>query len=187
MEREITIKISEENYEKMEMLKHDFFEDTPYCSDSEFISKAIEFFCSNKENIVFDSIFKGYFRTSALDEVLQSVNSIIHLKKVRRGEELQLESMMNNWCIIKDILDRYTLPEIFELGRLFSFSNRMSEADLIRFKHRVVPEMFLEIMGAWKEIYKDYTDEQLANEIIFYLKDEEFSKNAYDIFPFTKY
>ncbi|MED3822086.1 hypothetical protein [Priestia aryabhattai] len=76
----------------------------------------------------------------------------------------------------------FNSEEVAEVGLLVNENQPITLGDLIRFKHRLLPEIFLKSIGVKEEEYCNLSNNMLVNLIIEKLKDERFSNRAKKLF-----
>ena len=167
----ITFRTDEATYEKIEKLKEILFQGKDV-SNSEVLRYAIDSLYNNQEKVFFED-----------ERILEVVKSFITFGFLRSADfnefnQVDFKLLENILGMIDEVYEDYEISEIKEAGKLYGSDETITKGKLVRFKHRIVPELFLKVMHSWKEEYKNFTDDELVDLILDKFAEESFKNDA---------
>lgn len=170
----ITFRTDEETFNKLEMLKEIYFSERDV-NNSDVLRYAVDSLYSNREKVFFEE-----------EEVRDLVKSFITVGFLRSATLNRLNIVDFNLLaelsvMIDEIYEEYTYSEIKEAYKLYN-DETITIGKLVRFKNRILPELFLHVMGVWEDSYGRLSDDDLADCILEKFNEDEFKKNAMEKF-----
>lgn len=171
----ITFRTDEETYEKIEKLKETLFRGKDV-SNSEVLRYAIDSLYINRDKVFFEE-----------EEVRNLVQSFITVGFLRSAtlnpfNKVDFDLLANVSLMIDEVYEDYSYSEIKEAYKLYNDDENITIGKLVRFKNRILPQLFLQVMGAWKEEHESLSNDELADFILAKFTEEDFKKGAKEKF-----
>lgn len=171
----ITFRTDEATYEKIEKLKETLFSGKDV-SNSEVLRYAIDSLYINRDKVFFEE-----------EEVRNLVQSFITVGFLRSAtlnpfNKVDFNLLANVSMMIDEVYEEYSYSEIKEAYTLYNDEETITIGKLVRFKNRILPQLFLQVMGAWKEEYESLSNDELADFILAKFTEEDFKIEAKEKF-----
>ncbi|WP_318615309.1 hypothetical protein [Sporosarcina sp. YIM B06819] len=165
----ISFRTDEITSEKMEKIKKRVFEGRDV-SNALILRTAIDF--------LYDNYGKGITDTENVFGIVESYIIVTFLKR-EEFDSSELEEFLDE---VQRVYDDCLQEEIEEIAKLYSEETPITIAQLVRFKSRNLPEIFLRIMEVDEVEYVDLSDDELADFLLKKFSEEEFKINASELF-----
>ncbi|MFI2956867.1 hypothetical protein [Priestia sp. JSM ZJ58] len=135
----------------------------------------------NLDSERFINLLKAYFTVcycqTCFSDNMYRGDRTRYLARIKAMEEIMI------WRYeLEEMFREFDIEEMEELELLFNENQPITLGDLIRFKYRLLPEIFLNFIGVEEIEYSELKDNELGNFIIEKLKDEHFSNRAKTFF-----
>jgi|GEM_PF-5503986 len=171
----ITFRTDELTFEKIEKLKESLFEGNEV-SNSEVLRYAIDSLFNNQNRATYDD-----------EEIIKLVQSFITVgffKSVsdNKSDLVNFNLLANILGVVQEAYEDFEIGEIREVGNLYIDDETITIGKLVRFKHRLLPMLFLQVMKVDSNYYNDLTDDELADFILDKFADDGFKNRAEKLF-----
>lgn len=171
----ITFRTDESTFEKIERLKEILFEDKEV-SNSEVLRYAIDSLFNNQNRVTYDD--------EEIIKLVQSYITVGFFKSVSENKYdlVNFTLLTNILAVVQEAYEEFEIGEIREVGNLYIDDETITIGKLVRFKHRLLPILFLQVMKVDFDSYNDLTDDELADFILSQFADDDFKKGAEKLF-----
>ncbi|MED1085486.1 hypothetical protein [Bacillus mycoides] len=177
--RLVSLRISEEIIKMISEIRNKLYKkEEKELNTSDILRYSIEFtfYNMNKQNMDWEDfmeLMKAYIKTAYFNRYTPQIYE--HSPSLNRQN---VELLDNILYAVEQMAEEYETEEVKELNLLYSGDETMTLAQLLRFRHRLMPETFLNFMGVVHEEYVHLSNSDLANFIEKKLRDNNFKERA---------